>query len=88
MRDAEELHLPTKYPKGTTQSVALPYGTWKLYTSTNAGQLNNPVNRGSLGVLDGVISVNPTTGAVETGVLGAIEITGGDTVTLDPRVMQ
>lgn len=78
----------TRYTKNTTQTIALPYGTWKIYTSTTAGQLTNPVNGGNLGVLDGVVTINPTTGALITGILGAIGVTGGDTVTLDPRVKQ
>jgi prepilin-type N-terminal cleavage/methylation domain-containing protein len=57
--------------KNGTINVALPYGSWVLYSATNAaGTLKTPVPASNLGLVGQVLSI-----------LG-----GGTTVTLDPRV--
>ncbi|MCU1417010.1 MAG: prepilin-type N-terminal cleavage/methylation protein [Schumannella sp.] len=75
----------TKYVKNTTVPIALPYGKWKIYTGASVGALTTQNLTPTLTVLDGVVSVVPTTGVLNTGILGNGNVTS-DIVTLDPRV--
>jgi hypothetical protein len=75
----------TRYSKQATVTLALPYGTWKLYTGATAGATTYDVTSG-VTVVDGVV-IPTGTGGVQTGVLGASTFTGG-ILTLDPRQPQ
>ena len=72
--------------KNTTVPIALPYGTWKIYTGTTLGAKTTLRTGTTVTVLDGVVSVDPGTGAIIPGVLGASAIDAAGIVTLDPRV--
>lgn len=66
---------------GSTQNIALPYGTWRLYTGTSLGATTNALNSG-VTVLDGV--VRPVTGGIGVNLPGGGEFQS-NLLTLDPR---
>lgn len=77
----------TKYtfasmPAGSTQNIALPYGSWRLYYGTSAGSTSNSLTS-NVNVRDGVLE--PVDGGVATGVSGGGTFSGG-VLTFDPRM--
>jgi hypothetical protein len=76
----------TKYPASSTQSIALPYGKWIIYTGASLGAKTTAGTSSTLTVLDGVISLVPGTGDLLSGILGNGTVNGSNVVTLDPRV--
>jgi hypothetical protein len=72
----------TQYSKNATVNLALPYGTWKIYTGNAAGAATTLMTSG-VTPIDGVV-IPVGTGGVQTGVLGASTF-AGNVLTLDPR---
>lgn len=73
---------PTVAKNATTQ-IALPYGSWKLYTKSTLGILTQVT---SINVVGGVVGIlDPITGTLLPG-LGSGGSTSGNILTLDPRV--
>ncbi|MEO8262889.1 MAG: hypothetical protein ABI566_10005 [Pseudolysinimonas sp.] len=77
----------TRYTKNTTVPIALPYGTFLIYTGGSVGSKSTVGTSATLTVIDGVVSLVPVTGALMTGVLGNGNVAPTtNIVTLDPRV--
>jgi hypothetical protein len=72
----------TRYAKNATVNLALPYGTWKIYTGNTAGAATNLMTSG-VTAIDGVV-IPVGIGGVQTGVLGESKVSG-NVLTLDPR---
>jgi type II secretory pathway pseudopilin PulG len=73
-----------KYNGGSTQTIALPYGVWKL--TTGAAEGSTTTNVTTVTVRDGVVSLNGA-GYPVTGVAGGgTWVTGTSLLTFDPRV--
>ncbi|MGN6503125.1 MAG: type IV pilus modification PilV family protein [Pseudolysinimonas sp.] len=72
-----------RYAGGSTQTIALPYGVWKLTVGSSAGSTTTPIT-GGVTVLDGAVSLN-STGYPVTGVAGGGNFSS-NLLTLDPRV--
>lgn len=78
------------YDSGESESIALPYGSWLIYTigKTKWGSPTSPVlvPAANLAITDTSIGfVNGGTGELLTGVIGESAVTGAGAVTLDPR---
>jgi len=78
-----------RFTKNTTQYLALPYGTWKIYAGNAAGVISGPnsqlLTSSSLSVTSAVIQPDGAGGLV-TDVLGNSGVDAGTSVvTLDPR---
>lgn len=72
-----------KFTKNTTVTLALPYGTWRLYTSTSAAGATTTAVVANVTVTDGIIKLN-STGGVLTGQGPGGSFTN-PLLTLDPR---
>jgi type II secretory pathway pseudopilin PulG len=79
---ATKYSYSTRFAKNSTVPIALPYGSWKLYTGDDAGDTTYLVTSG-VTVIDGVVSVT-TSGDLETGILGNSKFVSS-VLTLDPR---
>jgi hypothetical protein len=81
-------YIFARFPKNSTQYVALPYGTWNLYYGNTSGAKTTQISSGgALTVLGSVIQVDGS-GALLTNVVGGSVVGGSGTVTLDPRVLK
>ncbi|MEO7897345.1 MAG: hypothetical protein ABIR65_08625 [Pseudolysinimonas sp.] len=69
---------------GTTQTIALPYGTWKLTHGTTPTTVTTPLTTG-VTIRDTVVTLDADGVPVTTGGIGASTFTNGNTLTLDPR---
>jgi hypothetical protein len=71
-----------RYQGGSTQTIALPYGVWKLTVGSTAGSTTTAVT-GGVTVLDGVVSLD-SSGYPVTGVTGGGQFSSNQ-LTFDPR---
>ena len=69
---------------GSTQTVALPYGTWKLYTGATSGAVTTQITTG-VTVRDAAISLD-SLGAPLTGIAPTTSTFASNILTLDPRM--
>ncbi len=73
-----------QFTKNSTQTFALPYGTWILYAGTTAGSTTTPI-AANITVVGGVVTiVDGVAGGLLTNVLGGGTV-AGSVITLDPR---
>lgn len=72
-----------KFPRNSTQTLALPYGSWRLYTSTSAAGATTTAVTTNVTVTDGIIKLN-SSGGVLTG-QGPGGAFANPILTLDPR---
>jgi hypothetical protein len=74
------------YNNGTTVTLALPYGSWLIYTGSSSGSTTTLVPAAKITITDSAIAfVNGGTGELLTGEVGGSAVTGAGAVTLDPR---
>ncbi len=77
-----------RFPRNSTQYIALPYGTWNLYYGNSSGAKTELITSGgALTVLGSVIQVDGS-GTLVTDIIGGSAVAGSGTVTLDPRVLK
>jgi hypothetical protein len=76
----------TRYNTGTVASIALPYGSWLIYTDDDFGVPDDLVPAANLTITDASTGfLNGGTGELLTGEVGESDVTGAGAVTLDPR---
>ncbi len=81
---AKNYTFTTRYARNAIVSIALPYGSWKIYTGGSVGATSGSTLMSSgITPLDGVVKLD-TSGALVTGILGNSKFVS-TVLTLDPR---
>jgi hypothetical protein len=81
---ATTIYKFASFTGGSTQTIALPYGTWKLYTGTTSGAVTTQVTS-AVTPRDAAVSLDAT-GMPLTGIAPTTSTWSSNVLTLDPRM--